>query len=406
MASDEEDHTDAVYIDEDFDEEDDDESEGLQNQQIDVDDVDLIDDVEEEEEDGEEEAEEDDSNSSPAGEVTIAVAGIPNTAAVTPTATLTPTSTAKTSVVRTDSNAIVEIKKPLAVDDSRRLFQRLWTDEDEIELLQGFLDYITQRGTNNSHHHDTTAFYDQIKGKLQLDFNKNQLVEKLRRLKKKYRNVLSKISSGKEYVFKSPHDQATFDLSCKIWNETAAAAVPISAAADVGIDDVENHFVNPNMSFNLNDHNGNEFADPNYVEKKAPRSRKRSRTASVATKIEENYNQQQQQQQQYGQGVGTGIGVADPATLNVVEETVKSCLLPLFKELVNNSPNGGGLRGFGGMNMNMNPFGDSMNFSIGDMNDEKWRKQHILELEVYSKRLELMQDQIKTRLDELRSIRS
>ncbi|XP_071720426.1 probable transcription factor At3g04930 [Rutidosis leptorrhynchoides] len=407
MASDDDDNTAAIYVDEDLDEEDDDESEDLQNQQMDEDDVDLIDDVEEEEEDAEE-VEEYESISSPAGEVTIAVAGIPNTAAATPTATVTPTSTATASV---------EVKKPLAVDDSRRLFQRLWTDEDEIELLQGFLDYITQRGTNNSHHHDTAAFYDQIKGKLQLDFNKNQLVEKLRRLKKKYRNVLNKISSGKDYVFKSPHDQATFEISCKIWNETAAAAVPISATPDVvGIDDEENHHVNANMSFNLNEHNGNEFTDPSYMEKKTPRSRKRSKTASVAVKMEETYNQQQQQQQ-YGHGVVPGVGVADPVTSNVVEETVKSCLLPLFKELVNNnSSNGCGTRGFGfglggmntnmNMNMNMNPFGGSMNFSIGDMKDEKWRKQHILELEVYSKRLALMQDQIKSRLEELRTIGS
>jgi hypothetical protein len=38
------------------------------------------------------------------------------------------------------------------------------------------------------------------------------------------------------------------------------------------------------------------------------------------------------------------------------------------------------------------------------MMDEKWRKQHILELEVYSKRLELVQDQIRAQLNELRSM--
>lgn len=38
------------------------------------------------------------------------------------------------------------------------------------------------------------------------------------------------------------------------------------------------------------------------------------------------------------------------------------------------------------------------------MVDEKWRKQQILELEVYSKRLELVQDQIKVALEELRSM--
>nr|GEX05181.1 hypothetical protein [Tanacetum cinerariifolium] len=277
--------------------------------------------------------------------VTVAVAGTPT---VTTTTAVTPSTI-----------------------DSRRLFQKLWTDEDEIELLQGYYDHITTRGmmtSSSHHHHDTTAFYDEIKGKLQLEFNKNQLVEKLRRLKKKYRNVVRKIASGKEFVFKSPHDQATFDISCKIWNND---------------DEVQNHNFNGNG-------NGNEIGD---MEKKV-RSRKRARSSGV--KIEEGYVQPLQQ---FGHGLGVGMGneggVSRNVNANVVEEMVKSCLLPLFKELANNSSNGGS-RGLGLGGMNLDAFG------IGDMSDDKCRKQHILELEVYLKRLELMQDQVKSRLDELR----
>ncbi|XP_050368904.1 uncharacterized protein LOC126787002 [Argentina anserina] len=90
---------------------------------------------------------------------------------------------------------------------------------------QGFLDYTTHRGNKGaSHQNDTALFYDQIKSKLQLEFNKNQLVEKLRRLKKKYRNVLNKIAAGKEVSFKSPHDQATFEISRKIWSNNGRIA--------------------------------------------------------------------------------------------------------------------------------------------------------------------------------------
>ncbi|KAJ0809712.1 putative transcription factor GeBP family [Helianthus annuus] len=409
MASDDEHHTTTAYEqDLDDEEQSDDEIDEQQQQQqhhqnIDEeDDVVSIDDEEEEEDD----AVSDDSTSSAAGEVTIAVAGSLPTVTTPIAATPTTATTTTASIVRSD--AIIEPKKPL--DDSRRLFQRLWTDEDEIELLQGFLEYTTQRGANSSHHHDTTAFYDQIRGKLQLEFNKNQLVEKLRRLKKKYRNVLAKTSGGKEYVFKSPHDQATFDLCCKIWNEpVAVSAVPVPVMADGGgfdDDEAQNPNPNPNHStgYNLNEHNGNGIGDPNSSEKKAPRPRKRSRLSAI--KIEENYTQQQQYGQGMGAGAGAGAGASNSnaAVSNLVEETVKSCLLPLFKELVNNSPNGGLGLGLGGMGGNT--FGSSMNFPIGDMSDEKWRKQHILELEVYSKRLELMQDQIKSKLEELRSMGS
>jgi len=71
---------------------------------------------------------------------------------------------------------------------------------------------------------------------------------------------------------------------------------------------------------------------------------------------------------------------------------------------------GFGGRGFGvGGGFSMNPLQMPMtlsplNLGIGEMGmDEKWRKQQILELEVYSKRLELVQNEIKVALEELRS---
>ncbi|KAF8396976.1 hypothetical protein HHK36_018614 [Tetracentron sinense] len=146
-----------------------------------------------------------------------------------------------------DASAASEEKKPSAFDESRRLFQRLWTDEDEIGLLQGFLDFTTQRGTqNSSHHHDTGPFYDQIKTRLQLDFNKNQLVEKLRRLKKKFRNVVSRISSGKDFSFKSPHDQATFEISRKIWSNISGGG----GAEESRLEEDEGNPQNINSSIN------------------------------------------------------------------------------------------------------------------------------------------------------------
>ncbi|KAI3794522.1 hypothetical protein L1987_37154 [Smallanthus sonchifolius] len=403
MGSQEDDHVTTVYGEEvDEDEYSEDEDLTLRNQNVDEDDVDLVDDEEE-----------DDSVSSGVGEVTIAVAGVPGAAspvAATPPAAVTGTVTVS-PLPRSD--IVLEQRKIVPLDESRRLFQRLWTDEDEIELLQGFLDYTNQRLANNPfhhhHHHDTTAFYDQIKDKLQLDFNKNQLVEKLRRLKKKYRTVLGKISSGKDYVFKSAHDQITFDISCKIWNNEAAA-VSTPATADVGrFEDEEPNNPSPNLNiaFNLNEQNGNGVAGyPYSSEKKIPRSRKRSRSGGV--KIEEKINLPQPSPPPPAVAVASNSSNSIP---NLVEETVKSCLLPLFKELLEGSPNAQArsLRGLGLGGMNLDPFslslGGLMNLPFGDVTDEKWRKQHILELEVCSKRLELVQDQIKSQLEELKSTR-
>ncbi|KAL8193941.1 hypothetical protein R6Q57_026183 [Mikania cordata] len=335
MGSQEDDHANTIY-DEDDDSEDEDLT--LRNPNADEDDVDLIDDEED-----------DDSMSSGAGEATVAVAGVPgavSTVTATPPAAITG-AISISPVQRSD--IILEHRKIVPLDDSRRLFQRLWTDEDEIELLRGFLDYTNQRIANNPfhhhHHHDTTAFYDQIKDRLQLDFNKNQLVEKLRRLKKKYRNVLGKISSGKDYVFKSTHDQITFDISCKIWNnETTAVSTP--ATGDVSrFDEEESNNPNPNLNlgFNLNEQNGNGAASayPNSLEKKTPRSRKRSRSGGVKT-------EEKLSQQQPSPPAATVAANSSTSIPNLVEEAVKSCLLPLFKELLEGSVNAQA-RGFQGI---------------------------------------------------------
>ncbi|XP_021848793.1 probable transcription factor At3g04930 isoform X2 [Spinacia oleracea] len=276
-------------------------------------------------------------------------------------------------------------KKP--IDDSRRLFQRLWTDEDEIELLQGFLDYTSGRGTTSSgHHHDTAAFYDQIKSKLQLEFNKNQLVEKLRRLKKKYRNVISKISSGKEFTFKSPHDQATFEISRKIWSNISPS---FRGVAEFDDDDQN---PNPNLT-----------PGSNFASATPPRP---PNSSFVVSHINLNNS-------------ATGMA-STPMLLDqkgLIEEAVRSCLSPMVKDLVSNTVNGtvfggsvGGIKGVGALALNAVPLNfsgvSSAGSSGGDVMDEKWRNQQILELEVYSKRLELVQDQIKLSLEELRSMGS
>ncbi|XP_022153536.1 probable transcription factor At3g04930 [Momordica charantia] len=259
-----------------------------------------------------------------------------------------------------------------------------------------------QRGTTHHHQNDTALFYDQIKSKLQLDFNKNQLVEKLRRLKKKYRNVIGKISSGKDFNFKSLHDQATFEISRKIWSTTGRIGVD-----DNALDDDEPA---PTLYPNYMDHRNEELIG-NCAEKKptpTPKSRKRSRPGAglrIDGPRASNENLNKEKNSTYNNDNVNNVAVA-----GLIEETVRSCLSPLFKELLNTSMGGGlcGGRGFSGLALHPIPLsfgGPSINFGGGgEMADERWRKQQILELEVYSKRLELVQEQIKTALEDLRSM--
>ncbi|KAF3575480.1 hypothetical protein DY000_02031602 [Brassica cretica] len=94
-----------------------------------------------------------------------------------------------------------DLKKPPA-------FQRLWTEEDEIAVLQGMI--VFKNDTGNSPYDDTNAYYDYIKKSISFEVSKNQFMDKLRSLKKKY--------MGKEKPsFTKPHDQKSYRLCMYIW---------------------------------------------------------------------------------------------------------------------------------------------------------------------------------------------
>ncbi|KAJ0253093.1 transcription factor [Hirschfeldia incana] len=298
---------------------------------------------------------------------------------------------------------------PPAIDDSRRLFQRLWTDEDEIELLRGFLDYVTCHRGNSSHPPDTAPFYELIKSKLRLEFNKNQLVEKLRRLKKKYRNVMSKIGLGKDVSFKSPHDQATFDISRKIWNQSGKI---------IGFEDNNNAMEFEETNNHQHHHVEIDSAD-NVLEKKVGVSRKRSR--SRIGKMDEDNKPISLSDGPIHENVAAfGEFSSEGRSLGgLIEETVKGCVSPLIKEMMDGTMGmmmaavggypGGGAHAMGVLSPMLMPvnlgFGGGGG-GKGGVGDERWRRQQILELEVYSRRLELVQEQIRATLHELKTMPS
>ncbi|XP_021891508.1 probable transcription factor At1g61730 [Carica papaya] len=88
----------------------------------------------------------------------------------------------------------------------KQLFQRVWSEDDEIVVLKGMLEYMSKKGTNPVS--DMDAFHDFIKKSLHCDFSKSQLMDKIRRLRNKY---------SKNRKFSKPHEQKASDLSRKIW---------------------------------------------------------------------------------------------------------------------------------------------------------------------------------------------
>ena len=203
--------------------------------------------------------------------------------------------------------------------------KRVWTEEEEIELLQSFLDYTITRRTG-PHQKSANSFYnDQVKPELRLRFNKSQLVEKLRRLKRKYQNTWTKLkNSTVDFRFKNPHERGIFEISEKIWSGR-------SSSSSIVVD------------------HGQDNTDDNTSVEKFTRPKTRSQTRNSKRSVLD-----------YDENETTGLI----------------------------------------MGLALKPMSFELKFGVGD---EKWREQQIMELEVYSKRLELVQGQVKAALEKLRS---
>ncbi|XP_050386454.1 probable transcription factor At4g00390 [Argentina anserina] len=97
------------------------------------------------------------------------------------------------------------------VKKGRGLFQRLWSDEDEIKLVKGMLEYIkVKRGADPVA--DSDSFYEFVIPLLTVSVNKSQVQDKSRRMKKKYKNIdCNKFKPTKD------HDWEVYKLMKKVW---------------------------------------------------------------------------------------------------------------------------------------------------------------------------------------------
>ncbi|CAE5990678.1 unnamed protein product [Arabidopsis arenosa] len=105
---------------------------------------------------------------------------------------------------------VKKAKKVSGDDDNKKpRFQRLWTEEDEISLLQGMIDFKAETGT--SPYDDMNKFFDIAKESISFDVSKNQFGDKIRGLKKKY------FGKQKKKSVESDHDKKCLELAKSIW---------------------------------------------------------------------------------------------------------------------------------------------------------------------------------------------
>lgn len=106
-----------------------------------------------------------------------------------------------------------EDEKKIGLDRRR---SRLWSEEDEIAILQGMIDFKTDQWRKE-------GFYETIKKAISFNVGTNQFMEKIRSLKKKYLGQVEK--NGFKQSFLRVHDHRCFELSKVIWGPDGIASV-------------------------------------------------------------------------------------------------------------------------------------------------------------------------------------
>ncbi|CAH8351247.1 unnamed protein product [Eruca vesicaria subsp. sativa] len=120
-------------------------------------------------------------------------------------------------------------------DPKKPLFQRLFSEEDEISLLQGMIDFNSVTG--KSPYEDMDEFYDYIKKSISFEASKIQATEKIRSLRKKY---MKKVQRGVESMPKA-HDMECFKLSKYIWGSNGMALRPNVKKSEKKLESVKPH---------------------------------------------------------------------------------------------------------------------------------------------------------------------
>ncbi|ESQ52261.1 hypothetical protein EUTSA_v10016755mg [Eutrema salsugineum] len=146
----------------------------------------------------------------------------------------------------------------------------IWSKNEELVILGSIVDY--EKETKMSYRSDWDGFYGYVKDFIEANFSKQQLMDKIKNLKKRFLNNQARSIKGKGLSFTNTDDDEIFKTSMIIWatNETERASnenidqakdVPCvehesadendenmdQATAKVDVPSEENELVNENM---------------------------------------------------------------------------------------------------------------------------------------------------------------
>ncbi|KAL7591730.1 GLABROUS1 enhancer-binding protein-like [Lactuca sativa] len=132
---------------------------------------------------------------------------------------------------RVKKKTVVAVAAPDAGNggEKKQLFQRLWSEDNEIELIEGMINYVNEKGKDPVA--DVNDFHDFVKKSLHVDVNNKQVIAKVRRLRKKYENNVARAENQSKKVrsFSNPHEKKMYELSKNLWGNDSNKNVVMSS---------------------------------------------------------------------------------------------------------------------------------------------------------------------------------
>ncbi|KFK25657.1 hypothetical protein AALP_AA8G142900 [Arabis alpina] len=105
-------------------------------------------------------------------------------------------------------------KKKLASSSGNN---RIWNGEDEVAVLKGLVDYRVKTGFH--HKIDWDEFHRFVPGSILADVSKEQVLSKMRKLKRSFIAHLEKINQGNDPLFTRSTDSEAFGFSMMLWGK-------------------------------------------------------------------------------------------------------------------------------------------------------------------------------------------
>ncbi|KAI4307647.1 hypothetical protein L6164_030813 [Bauhinia variegata] len=241
-------------------------------------------------------------------------------------------------------------------------FHRIWTEPDEIRFLQGLLDSASDGLVFPK---DLNLFYERFSTAMSQPYSKSQQSEKLRRLRKKFRAISSRLARGLDAAVLSPHDRALYDLSKKLWSPEFSPISPFVTSSGQAIKS-SSKINSENDSIGVNQ---NELGDPFgiYVD-----GDDHNKDGDYDKKLGESNVDGEQKEDVFDRNFG---GLTAKTVLEVLDQSLKEVKMALVWQGIHFPYH--------------NPTQSSREGSAIEFG-RRWQEQRALEFDVFAKRLKLV----------------